>query len=87
MGPLTEATASRTTVVEGRLLRLSQRERRTALPTDHSGIGLEGVSSQKGGSKWSFVLASVRLYQVCFLTNYGEGKPLTCIKDHLDCAQ
>src|SRR5262245_2536914 len=76
IGPLTEATASRTTVVEGRLLRISQRERRTALPTDHSGIGLEGVSGQRSRSRWSFVLASLRLYQVCFHTNYSEGMPL-----------
>jgi hypothetical protein len=35
----------------------------------------------------TFVLASVWLYQVRFLTNYREGKPLACIKDHLDCAR
>src|SRR6516225_9357607 len=52
MGPLTEAIASRATVVEGRLIRLSQRDHRTALPTDHSGIGLERVSGQRRRSKW-----------------------------------
>ena len=52
MGPLTEATASRTAVVERRLVRLSQRDHRTALSTDHSSIGLEGVSGQRRRSKW-----------------------------------
>jgi hypothetical protein len=35
----------------------------------------------------AFVLASVWLYQICSLTNYREGKPLACIKDHLDRAR
>src|SRR5215831_14255750 len=52
MGPLTEAIASRTTVVEGRLVRLSQRDHRTALSTNHSSIGLERVSGQRRRSKW-----------------------------------
>jgi hypothetical protein len=39
------------------------------------------------GRNGAFVLASVWLYQVCFLTNYREGKPSACIKDHLDCAR
>src|SRR5215475_6109887 len=52
MGPLTETIASRTTVVEGRLVRLSQRDHRTALSTNHSSIGLEGVSGQRRRSKW-----------------------------------
>src|SRR5215468_1699995 len=52
MGPLTEAIASRTTVVEGRLVRLSQRDHRTALSANHSSIGLEGVSGQRRRSKW-----------------------------------
>src|SRR5262245_43002533 len=52
MGPLTEATASRTTVVEGRLVRLSQGDHRTALSADHSSIRLEGVSGQRRRSKW-----------------------------------
>jgi hypothetical protein len=42
-----------------------------------SGIGRNGA----------FVLASVWLYQVCFLVDYREGKPLAQIKDHLDCAR
>jgi hypothetical protein len=53
MDPLTEAIASRTTVVEGRLVRLSQRDHRTALSTDHSSVGLERVSGQRRRSKWS----------------------------------
>src|SRR5215468_11268652 len=52
MGPLTEAITSRTTVVEGRLVRLSQRDHRTALSANHSSIGLEGVSGQRRRSKW-----------------------------------
>lgn len=39
------------------------------------------------GRNGAFVLASVWLYQICFLANYREGKPLACIKDHLDCAR
>src|SRR5262245_37106971 len=52
MGPLTEAIASRTTVVEGRLVRLSQRDYRIALSTDHSSVGPEGVPGQRRGSQW-----------------------------------
>lgn len=32
-------------------------------------------------------LASVWLYQLCYLTNYREGKPLAGIKEQLDCAR
>lgn len=39
------------------------------------------------GRNGAFVLAHVWLYQVCFLADYREGKPLACIKDHLDCAR
>ena len=42
-------------------------------------VGLRNVDTD--------VLASVWLYQICFLANYREGKPLACIKDHLDCAR
>jgi len=35
----------------------------------------------------AFVLASVWLYQVCFLADYRAGKPLAQIKDHLDFAR
>src|SRR5262249_43341382 len=52
MGPLTEAAPSRATVVGGRPVRLSQGDHRTALSTDHSSIGLEGVSGQRRRSKW-----------------------------------
>jgi len=34
-----------------------------------------------------FVFAIVRLYQICYLANYREGKPLPCTKDYLDCAR
>lgn len=39
------------------------------------------------GRNGAFVLASVWLYQVCFLDDYREGKPIAHIKDHLDCAR
>jgi hypothetical protein len=39
------------------------------------------------GRNGAFVLASVWLYQICFLSDYREGKPLAHIKDHLDCAR
>lgn len=39
------------------------------------------------GRNGAFVLASVWLYQICYLTNYRQGKPPACIKDHLDCAR
>ncbi len=39
------------------------------------------------GRNGAFVLASVWLYQVCFLTEYREGKPATHVKEHLDCAR
>jgi hypothetical protein len=38
------------------------------------------------GRNGAFVLVNVWLYQVCFLTDYREGKPIAWIKDHLDCA-
>jgi hypothetical protein len=31
------------------------------------------------GRNGAFVLASVWIYQLCFLTNFREGKPLACI--------
>jgi hypothetical protein len=39
------------------------------------------------GRNGAFVLASVWLYQICYLKNYGEGKPLGHIKEHLDDAR
>ncbi|MFN7946363.1 MAG: hypothetical protein U0Z53_13510 [Blastocatellia bacterium] len=39
------------------------------------------------GRNGAFVLANVWVYQVCFLTDYREGKPIACIKDHLDYAR
>lgn len=39
------------------------------------------------GRNGAFVLANVWVYQVCFLTDFREGKPIACIKDHLDCAR
>lgn len=42
---------------------------------------------QGEGRNGAFVLASVWLYQICFLADYRAGKPLAHIKDHLDCAR
>jgi hypothetical protein len=39
------------------------------------------------GRNGAFVLASVWLYQICFLADYREGKPIAHIKDHLDDAR
>jgi hypothetical protein len=39
------------------------------------------------GRNGAFVLASVWLYQVCFLIDYRAGKPLAQIKEHLECAR
>lgn len=39
------------------------------------------------GRNGAFVLANVWLYQICFLTDYREGKPLAHIKEQLDCAR
>jgi hypothetical protein len=50
-------------------------------------MGLKECQVKGEGRNGAFVLASVWLYQICFLTNYREGKPLTNIKDHLDCAR
>lgn len=50
-------------------------------------MGLNECQVKGEGRNGAFVLASVWLYQICFLTNYRAGKPLTNIKDHLDCAR
>jgi hypothetical protein len=39
------------------------------------------------GRNGAVVLANVWLYQVCFLTDYRAGKPIACIKEHLDRAR
>jgi hypothetical protein len=39
------------------------------------------------GRNGAFVLVSVWLYQICFLTNYRAGKPPAYIKEQLDCAR
>lgn len=39
------------------------------------------------GRNGAFALASVWLYQVCFLVDYRAGKPLAHVKDHLDGAR
>jgi hypothetical protein len=39
------------------------------------------------GRNGAYVLVSVWLYQICFLADYREGKPLAHIKEQLDCAR
>jgi hypothetical protein len=50
-------------------------------------LGLKECQVKGEGRNGAFVLTSVWLYQICFLTNYREGKPLARIKDHLNCAR
>jgi hypothetical protein len=49
--------------------------------------GLKECPVKGNGRNGAFVLASVWSYQVCFLTDYREGKPLAHVKEHLDCAR
>ena len=48
---------------------------------------LKACPAKGRGRNGAFVLASVWLYQVCFLTEYRAGKPATHVKEHLDCAR
>ena len=50
-------------------------------------LGLKECRVKGLGRNGAFVLASVWLYQICFLADYREGKPLAHIKEHLDCAR
>ena len=49
--------------------------------------GLEECPVKGEGRNGAIVLASVWAYQICFLSDYREGKPIAQIKDHLDCAR
>jgi hypothetical protein len=49
--------------------------------------GLKECPVKGEGRNGAYVLASVWLYQICFLADYRVGKPLAHIKDHLDCAR
>lgn len=49
--------------------------------------GLKQCPVKGAGRNGAYVLASVWLYQICFLANYRAGQPLAYIKDHLDCAR
>jgi len=49
--------------------------------------GLKECPVKGAGRNGAFVLASVWLYQICFLADYRAGKPLAHIKEHLDCAR
>lgn len=49
--------------------------------------GLQRCQVKGHGRNGAYVLASVWMYQVYFLADYREGKPLAHIKEHLDCAR
>ena len=50
-------------------------------------VDLKQCPAKGHGRNGAFVLASVWVYQVCFLTEYREGRPATHVKEHLDCAR
>lgn len=50
-------------------------------------VGLKQCQVKGHGRNGAFVLASVWLYQVCFLVDYREGKPLANVKEQIDCAR
>jgi hypothetical protein len=49
--------------------------------------GLKQCQVKGQGRNGAFVLASVWLYEVCFLVNYREGKLLANVKEQIDCAR
>ena len=49
--------------------------------------GLKQCPVKGAGRNGAYVLASVWLYQICFLADYRAGTPLAHIKEHLDCAR
>ncbi len=49
--------------------------------------GLKECPVKGRGRNGAFALASVWLYQVCFLANYRSGRPVAEIKDQVDCAR
>src|SRR5215470_703620 len=49
--------------------------------------GLKECPVKGNGRNGAIVLASVWVYQVCFLADYSEGKPFAQVKDHLDYAR
>lgn len=49
--------------------------------------GLKQCPVKGAGRNGAYVLASVWLYQICFLADYRAGQPLAHIKEHLDCAR
>jgi len=48
---------------------------------------LKACQVKGAGRNGAFVLASVWLYQSCYLDDYRSGKPLACVKDQIDCAR
>lgn len=50
-------------------------------------LDLKACKVQGEGRNGAFVLASVWLYQLCFLVDYRAGKPIAQVKEHLDYAR
>ena len=87
MGPLTEATASRTTSWKDDLYDYRKESIELLFQLIIQALGLNECQVKREVRNGAFVLAIVRLYQICYLTNYREDKPPACIKDHPDCAR
>jgi hypothetical protein len=49
--------------------------------------GLKECPVKGNGRNGALVLASVWVYQICFMIDYRAGKPIGHIKDHLDQAR
>ena len=87
MGPLTEATASRATSWKDDLYDYRKESIELLFQRIIQASGLKERQVKREDRNGAFVLARARPYQICHLANYREGKPLTCIKDQLDCAR
>jgi hypothetical protein len=48
---------------------------------------LESLPGQRRRPNGAFVLASVWLYQSCYLHDYRAGKPLAHVKEQMDCVR
>jgi hypothetical protein len=87
MGPLTEATASRATSWKDDLYDYRKESIELLFQRIIQASGLKERQVKREDRNGEFVLARVWLCQICYLRNCREGKPLACIKDHLDCSR
>jgi hypothetical protein len=46
-------------------------------------LGLKECQVKAESCVCAFVMTNVWLYNICYFTNYRDGKRLACIKDHL----